>query len=105
VDGAVGKRTTIGPTTVRVTSEKEKVVETEYHQSIWISYLATGIACTEAATRALPRGLGGSASARMVAEAELLVEISDFWDLLERTTLVGRAFYEMRARHVLPPRL
>jgi hypothetical protein len=59
------------------TSEKEKVVETEYHQSIWISYLATGIACTEAATRALPRGSGGSAPATMVAEAELVVKVSD----------------------------
>ena len=87
------------------TSEKEKVVETEYDQSIWISYLATGIACTEAATRVLPRGLGGSALARMVAEVELLVKVSDLWNLLERTSLVGRAFYEMRARHVLPPRL
>lgn len=87
------------------TSEKEKVVQTEYHQSIWISYLATGIASTEAATRALPRGRGGAAPARMVAEADLLVKISDLWDLLERTSLIGRAFYEMRARHVLPPRL
>ena len=87
------------------TSEKEKVVETEYHQSIWISYLSTGIACTEAATRALPQVPGGSAPARMVAGAELLVKVSDLWDLLERTSLVGRAFYEMRARHVLPLRL
>ncbi len=37
------------------TSQKEKVVETEYAQSIMVSYLATGIACAEAATKALPR--------------------------------------------------
>ncbi|QIN77526.1 hypothetical protein GBA65_02295 [Rubrobacter marinus] len=86
------------------TSEKEKVVETEYAQSIMISYLATGIACTEAATRALPRGPSGGAPASKVADADLLVKVSDLWDLLDRTSLVGRALYEMRMRHVLPPK-
>jgi hypothetical protein len=85
------------------TSQKEKVVETEYAQSIMASYLATGIACAEAATRRLPRGPGGSSGASPVAEAELLVKLSDLWTLLERSSLVGRALYEMRARHVLPP--
>ena len=87
------------------TSQKEKVVETEYYPSIMISYLATGIACAEAATRALPRGPAGKDPARNVADADLLVKVSDLWDLLDRTSLVGRALYEMRARHVLPPKI
>ena len=86
------------------TSQKEKVVDTEYAQSIMVSYLAIGIACAEAATRKLPRGPGGSSGpARAVADVDLLVKIADLWDLLRRSSLVGRALYEMRARHVLPP--
>lgn len=85
--------------------QKEKVLETEYVQSIMFSYLGTGLACAEAATRALPRGPGGKGPARNVADADLLVRVSDLWDLLERTSLVGRALYEMRSRHVLPPKI
>ena len=86
-------------------SQREKAVESEYAPGIMVSYLATGIACAEAATRPLPRGPTGALPARAVGGAELLVRISDLWDLLERASLVGRAFYEIRARHVLPPRI
>ncbi len=85
-------------------SQKEKIIDTEYAQSIMVSYLAIGIAYTEAATKRLPRGpTGSSGSPRAVGEAELLVKLSDLWELLERSSLVGRALYEMRARYVLPP--
>ena len=86
-------------------SQKEKVVESEYAPGIMVSYLATGMACAEAATRALPRGPTGASPARAVGDAELLVSISDLWDLLERSSLVGRSLYEMRARSVLPPKI
>jgi len=85
-------------------SQKEKVVDTEYAQSIMVSYLAIGIACTEAATRKLPRGPAGSSGpAKAVADLDLLVKTSVIWELLDRSSLVGKALYEMRARHVLPP--
>ncbi|QIN84639.1 hypothetical protein GBA63_19770 [Rubrobacter tropicus] len=88
------------------TAEKEKVVETEYAQSIMISYLAAGLACAEAASRALPRrGPTGPLTARAVGDADLLVRLSDLWDLLDRSSLVGRALYEMRARSILPPKI
>ncbi len=70
-----------------------------------ISYLALGIACAEAATRVLPRGPSGGATARRVADVDLLVKISDLWDLLDRSSLVGKAFYEMRTRNILPPKI
>lgn len=85
-------------------SQKEKVVDTEYAQSIMVSYLAIGIACAEAATRKLPRGpQGTSGPAMAVADIDLLVKISDLWDLLQRSSLVGRGLYEMRMCHILPP--
>lgn len=95
----------IGANMRLTTSQKEKVVETEYYLSIIISYLGTGIACAEAATKALPRGPGGKDPARGVADVDLLVKVSGLWDLLERTSLVGRTLYEMRARHILPPKI
>ena len=85
-------------------SQKQKVIETEYAKSIAFSYLATGMACAEAATRKLPRGpTGSSGPPRRVADAQLLVKLSELWDLLQRGSLVGRSLYEMRARHLLPP--
>lgn len=84
-------------------SQKEKVIDTEYAQSIMVSYLAIGMACVEAATRNLPRGPAGSSGAARVADFDLLVKLSDLWELLEWCSLVGRALYEMRARHILPP--
>jgi hypothetical protein len=39
----------------------------------------------------------------VVAGAELLAELTGMWDVLRETSLLGRAIYEMRARHVLPP--
>ena len=84
-------------------SEKQKVVDTEYAQSIMFSYLGMGIACAEAATRELVRGRAGSSGPpRRVADADLLVELSDLWGALQRSSLLGRALYEMRLRHILP---
>jgi hypothetical protein len=83
--------------------QKQKVVDTEYAQSILLSYLAAGFACAEAATRELARGWDGASGARVVAGAELLAEVTGMWDVLRETSLLGRAIYEMRARHVLPP--
>ena len=89
---------------MRITlSQKEKVVDTEYAQSIMLSYLAIGIACAEAAARKLMRGPAGpSGPAKAVADFDLLVKLSVLWNLLERSSLVGRALYEMRARYVPP---
>jgi lambda repressor-like predicted transcriptional regulator len=86
------------------TSEKQKVVETEYNQSIMLSYLGAGIACAEAATRKLPRDPAGtSGPPRPVVDANLLVKLSDLWGVLQSSSLLGRALYEMRLRHILPP--
>jgi hypothetical protein len=59
--------------------------------------------CAEAATRELARGRDGASGTRVVAGAELLTELTGMWDVLRETSLLGRAIYEMRARHVLPP--
>jgi hypothetical protein len=82
-------------------SQEEKVVDTEYAQSILLSYLSAGVACAEAATRSLPRGEDGAAGARAVADADILVKLSDLWDEMRATSLLGTA-HEMRVRKVLP---
>ncbi len=84
-------------------AQKEKIVDTEYAQSIMLSYLSAAFACAEAATRKLARGPGGGSGAAPVADAELLVKLSDLWDELAGASLIGRALYTMRVRGVLPP--
>lgn len=83
-------------------AQKEKIVDTEYAQSILLSYLAAGLACAEAATRRLPRGEDGTAGDRAVAEAGLLVKLFDLWEELRQTSLLGASLHEMRVRRVLP---
>lgn len=84
-------------------AQREKLVDTEYAQSILFSYLAAGLACAEAATRKLPRGPDGGSGARPVAGAELLAELAGLWDILRETSLLGRALHDMRVGRVLPP--
>lgn len=81
--------------------QRREVAEKEYAQSILLSYLATAFACAEAATRKLPRGRDGASGRRTVADAELLVKLSEL-DELRETSLLGRSLHEMRVRHVLP---
>jgi hypothetical protein len=83
--------------------QQQKVVDTEYAQSILLSYLAAGFSCAEAATRELARGREGTSGNRAVAGAELLAELATLWDELRETSLLGKALYEMRTRRVLPP--
>ena len=52
------------------------MVNTEYAQSILLSYLAVGFACAEAAAKKLARGREGVSGNRAVASAELLTELA-----------------------------
>lgn len=83
-------------------AQKEKIVDTEYAQSIMLSYLSAALACAEAATRKLARGPGGASGRAAVADAALLAKLSELWDELEDASLVGRALYTMRTRALLP---
>lgn len=83
-------------------AQEQKVVDTEYAQSILLSYLAAGVACAEAATRRLPRGEDGASGEAAVADADLLVKLSELWDELRDASLLGTALHEMRVRGVLP---
>lgn len=85
-------------------SQKQKVIETEFFRSLEFSYLSAGLACVEAAMRDLPRGRSGSSGpSSQVVDAELIVKLSELWDVLQRISLLGRSLYEMRVRHILPP--
>lgn len=84
-------------------AEKQKVIDTEYAQSIMLSYLSAGIACAEGATRDLLRGrTGSSGPPKSVADPDLLVKLSNTWDTLEESSLIGRSLYKMRVRKILP---
>lgn len=84
-------------------SEKQKVVDTEYVQSIMLSYLSAGMACVESATKELPRGIRGSSGPpKAVADADLLIKLSNMWDTLEKSSLIGRSLYKMRVRDIFP---
>ena len=81
-------------------SQKEEAREKEYDQAVWVSYLAAATVCAEAGLRELPR-LGG-APAR-VADLEVQVKLDELWALMRRTALLGKALWELRVRHIMPP--
>jgi hypothetical protein len=37
-------------------------------------------------------------------DTELIVKLSELWEVLQRISLLGRSLYEMRVRDILPPR-
>lgn len=81
-------------------SQKEEAVEKEYDQAIWVSYLAAATVCAEAGLRELPRR--GGAPARG-ASLEVQVKLDDLWVVMRRAALLGKALWELRVRHVMPP--
>ncbi|MDP9478439.1 MAG: hypothetical protein M3R38_22620 [Actinomycetota bacterium] len=81
-------------------SQKEEAVEKEYDQALWASYLAAATACAEAGLRELPRF--GGAPAR-VADLEIFLKLDGLWDVMRRAALLGKALWELRVRHIMPP--
>ncbi len=81
-------------------SQKEEAVEKEYDQALWASYLAAASGCAEAGLRELPRV--GGAPAR-VADPEVHVKLEELWAVMRRAALLGKALWELRVRHLMPP--
>lgn len=81
-------------------SQKEEAAEKEYAQAVMVSYLAAASACAEAGLRELPHV--GGASAR-VAGLEMHVKIDGLWEVMRRAALLGKALWELRVRHLMPP--
>jgi hypothetical protein len=81
-------------------SQKKEAVEKEYDQAVWVSYLAAAISCAEAGLRELPRH--GGAPAR-VASMEVQVKLDELWAVMRRATLLGKALWGLRVRHIMPP--
>ncbi|MGI8909529.1 MAG: DUF5677 domain-containing protein [Rubrobacteraceae bacterium] len=84
------------------TSQREKVIETEYDPALFVSYLAIASACTEASVKYLPCVDG---SVARVADVELLVKLDELWAVMRRSALLGKALWELRVRHIMPPLL
>ncbi len=82
------------------TSQKEEAVEKEYYQAVMFSYLTAASACAEAGLRVLPRD--GSGPAR-VADLDLYLKLDDLWAVMRRAALLGKALWELRVRHIMPP--
>jgi hypothetical protein len=84
------------------TSQKEKVINTEYFQAIVYSWLAAASACAVATSKKLPRRDGSS---RALDDLELLVRLANLWDLMREISLPGKALWEAGARHFVVPTL
>ena len=84
------------------TSQREKVIETEFDPALFISYLAIASVCAEACVKDLPCVDG---SVVRVADVELLVKLDELWAVMRRSALLGKTFWELRVRHIMPPLL
>lgn len=67
-----------------------------------VSYLAVASACAEAALRELPRAGGEHAA---IADPDLYVKLDELWAAMRRAGLLGKALWELRVKHIMPPNL
>ncbi len=65
-----------------------------------VSYLAADSASAEAGLRRLPR-VGGVLA--WVADVDAYAKLEDFWEMMRHTSLLGKALWELRVRHIMPP--
>ena len=82
------------------TSQKEEAIEKEYFQAVIVSYLAVASACAEASLGEIPRAGGGAAA---IANPDLYVKLDDLWAVMRRAALLGKALWELRVKHIMPP--
>lgn len=82
------------------TPQKREASEKEYDQAGWVSYLAAASACAEAGLRKLPRAAGDPAR---VASPDTYLKLEELWAVMRRTALLGKALWELRVRHIMPP--
>ncbi len=82
------------------TTQKEEVVEKKYDPTVMVSYLAAASASAEAGLRRLPR-VGGVLA--WVADVDAYAKLEDFWEMMRHTSLLGKALWELRVRHIMPP--
>jgi hypothetical protein len=38
-----------------------------------------------------------------VADVDAYAKLEDFWEMMRHTSLLGKALWELRVRHIMPP--
>lgn len=89
-----------GTSKLYTSSQKEEAIEKEYDQAVLISYLAVASACAEAGRRMLPRA---GAPGAPVGDLEVHLKLDDLWTEMRRMALLGKALWDLRVQHIMPP--
>lgn len=82
------------------TLQTEKVIDTEYAQAVWVSYLAITTACAMVASKKLVRGDGSS---QAVGDVDTLVKLADLWERMREGALLGQALWNAGAQDLVLP--